>query len=77
MDPLTAINELAILAAESATDAHGKLVNSQMAWEIMKEQIAPEDSHVEFLFAHTGEYAAPIHKPFRTTLPNHHVKENR
>ena len=55
MNPLTAINELAKLAAESAIDAHGEPVDSQMAWDFMKEQIAPEDPQVAFLFAHAGD----------------------
>lgn len=55
MNPLTAIDELAMLAAESSIDAHGEPVAPQLAWDFMKEQIAPEDPQVAFLFAHTGE----------------------
>ena len=55
MNFLTAINELAKLAEESAIVAHGEPVEPQMAWDFLKEQIAPEDPHVEFLFAHAGE----------------------
>jgi hypothetical protein len=55
VNPLTAINELAKLAAESSIDAHGEPVEPQLAWDILKEQIAPEDSQVAFLFAHAGE----------------------
>jgi hypothetical protein len=46
---------LAKLAAESSIDAQGEPVDPQMAWDFMKEQIAPEDPQVEFLFAHTGD----------------------
>ena len=55
MNPLTAINELARMAAESSIDAHGEPVEPQMAWDFMREQIAPEDPQVEFLFAHAGD----------------------
>lgn len=55
MNPLTAINELAMLTAESSIDAHGEPIEPQMAWDFMREQIAPEDPQVEFLFAHAGD----------------------
>jgi hypothetical protein len=54
-EALFAIDEIAQWAAESAIDAHGEAVDPLMAWEFMKEQIAPENDRIASLFALIGD----------------------